>query len=143
MLFTIETTNRKSILVTEYWFSDKSGFPKDELTEIGFTEEEYKNLPDTLKMTSETSYRWGEMSVDMSEKDFKEMDWENNDVWNPSHHECEVEDHTFSDGSINDIDFNCDIGEGVDSYDMYDLILNYGDLECDTNLIGSLTATKI
>ena len=143
MLVLIESTDRKSIKESECWSSDKSKLPKDELTEIGFTEEEYKNLPDILEMTSETIYSCGEVTVDMSEKDFNETDWENNREWNPYGHEYEVEDFEYSNGS-NDFDFDFDIGEEVDSYAMYELILDYGDInDGETIFFNSLKTTKI
>jgi hypothetical protein len=141
MLVAVKTINKKCVVETEYWFCDKED-SKDKLIEIGFTEDEYKDLPDRLTMTKSDVYRWGEIAVNMPKEDFEEMDWENNDEWDATQYDRE--DWSFSDGCGDDQDYDFEMGEKVDDYDMDDFMREYGDVdECEVSFIGPLNAEII
>ena len=137
MLVTITTQNKKCIVETEDWVCDKEPC-KDDLIELGFTEDEYEELPDSLTMKATVDYRWGEVTVDISKEEFEETDWENNDEWWVH----DREDWSFSDGCGSDQDYDFEISDNVDMGGLYDIFNNNGDVdECEVVLLGPLTAT--
>lgn len=138
MLVKVETQNKKCIVETENWFVYKDDL-KDDLIEMGFTEEEFNELPDELTLTTTNVYRGGHITVEMPHEDYEQMDWEGNDEWNASIYGSD--DFLFSDVTGNDYDFNFDMGEDVNEDEVYDLIQEQGDVDSEVTLTGPLTAT--